>query len=214
MHFVSPTLASVTMSWSLWLPFLIGLLLLAAAIPLVSFLPAQPKSISPKERQNEDAEPLLADDTSNAENQGFESHQLVSRPGARGIVKQFWAQISGRANFQLLLGLFLVAALASSNSPLLPQYISKRYDWTFQNAGYLLSIKAVINITLLAVIVPNVVKVMSRRYDFQAGQINQIGAQVMMVISIAGVIFIAISPSVPYLIFCEKSSPLNSLPIY
>jgi hypothetical protein len=184
------------MTRSLWLPFVIGLILLLIGIPIVSLLPRNPSLTEDIPAHEE--EPLLPDNSE----PGDRGKMRKGRSGFINNIKALRNQFSGRFNFQLLLSIFFVAAMASSNSPLFPQYISKRYDWTFANAGYLLSIKAAVNITLLALIVPSAVKVLSSHHDFESGRINKLGAQLMLAISVAGVLFIAVSPSVPYLVFC------------
>jgi hypothetical protein len=45
--------------------------------------------------------------------------------------------IRGRRNFQVLLCSFFLTALASSDTKLLVQYISKRYEWTFAQVCFL-----------------------------------------------------------------------------
>ncbi|KXJ89329.1 hypothetical protein Micbo1qcDRAFT_235174 [Microdochium bolleyi] len=68
-------------------------------------------------------------------------------------------------NLPLLLASFLLTALASSDTKLLPQYISKRHGWRFASVGYLLSCKAVVNFILLVFIVPRVLRRGPERRD-------------------------------------------------
>jgi hypothetical protein len=46
-------------------------------------------------------------------------------------VRKMKRLVTGRRNFQILLCSFFLTALASSDTKLLVQYISKRYEWTF-----------------------------------------------------------------------------------
>lgn len=66
-------------------------------------------------------------------------------------------------NLPLLLASFLLTALASSDTRLLPQYVSKRYAWRLVDVGYLLSCKAVVNFVLLVFVVPRVLRRSSSR---------------------------------------------------
>ncbi|KIW05834.1 hypothetical protein, variant [Verruconis gallopava] len=202
-HLISPSLAALTMSRSLRLPFVLGLVLLIVAIPLITLLPKDSNNVG--DDVDSEIEPLL-DNGGNEEElpKGNQRSHTRAIHDIRSKVETVWKQVSGRKNFQLLLGVFFVAALASSNSPLFPQYISKRYDWTFASAGYLLSIKAAVNVTLLALIVPTVVQILSKRLEFTSGRINRLGAEIMLAISIAGAVFIALSPGVPCLIFGRR----------
>jgi hypothetical protein len=190
------------MSYSLWLPFLIGLLLLTIGVPIAALLPGPVDTPKSALLDSGEQEPLLADGVQPVPGGKPANEKRTILAQTFRKARDLWSNISGRRNFQILLSIFFAAALASSNSPLFPQYISKRYDWTFANAGYLLSIKAAVNITLLALIVPSVVKLLSSRLSFESGRINKLGAQVMLVISVLGVLLIAVSPNVPYLIFC------------
>ena len=158
-------------------------------------------------------EPLLVETFDDSERKAKTSSLLGE---AHAKLLQLAGHIAGRRNFKILIGIFFVASFASSNSALLPQYISKRYNWTFAHSGYLLSVKAIVNITLLTLVVPTVVHLMASRFDYESGRISKLGAQVMFSISVIGVLLVAVAPSVPYLIFgklhgqCCQCSPLLS----
>lgn len=145
--FMGPTLASITMNWSIWLPFWINIGLLACAIPTIAMLPdthesaiVGPKIASPSrsaEGDVEEAGPLLAADSEHGlgryANAFEEPQDLVQETlhAARKLV----GLAQGRLNFQVLLLSFFLTALASSDTKLLVQYISKRYEWTFAQVG-------------------------------------------------------------------------------
>jgi hypothetical protein len=94
---------------------------------------------------------------------------------------------------------FFLASLASSDTKLLPLYMSKRYGWRFASVGYLLSGKAVWNFGLLVVVVPRVLKwrrgKMVSRVGAADGQ-NVVHAYVCLVFSVLGAAAIAVSPTV------------------
>jgi hypothetical protein len=76
--------------------------------------------------------PLLPQD------EGNPSHHVNAFEKPRGFFQEIVhallslvALIRGRRNFQVLLCSFFLTALASSDTKLLVQYISKRYEWTF-----------------------------------------------------------------------------------
>jgi len=80
----------------------------------------------------EEAGPLLAG------SEDHTSHYANAFEKPRGFVQQcieaakkLISLIRGRRNFQVLLCSFFLTALASSDTKLLVQYISKRYEWTF-----------------------------------------------------------------------------------
>lgn len=145
---MGPTLASATMSWSIWLPFWINIGLLTCAIPTIMLLPATHKSTftgfdpaSPGcsiDSNIEEAGPLLSDNGSGP------SRYADAFEKPRGIVetmhtiRKLGGLIRGRRNFQVLLCSFFLTALASSDTKLLVQYISKRYEWSFAQVSRIL----------------------------------------------------------------------------
>ena len=147
---LGPALASGTMSLNLWLPFFIGIGLLVAAMPVIARLvflePTESERIEEQER------PLLSHDRDDTNHSSPATAVLDRFTVLRNIIT------SHPRNFSLLLISFFLTSLASSDTKLLPQYISKRYGWTFASAGYLLSGKAVVNFVLLTVVVPRVLR--------------------------------------------------------
>lgn len=155
-NLLGPALASLSMTVLLWLPFCIGVLLLLVAVPVIRMLPDQ----SPRSS-------LQGDDT---QHQPLLSSPLLKAQDAQDDASSFFRSVKDRfrtlrvvlashsRNLSLLLVCFFLASLASSDTKLLVQYISKRYHWTFASAGYLLSGKAVVNFVLLTAIVPRVIR--------------------------------------------------------
>lgn len=135
------------MSWSIWLPFWINIGLLACAIPTVAILPDTHKSTvvstetaslpCPVNGDIEEAGPLLAAGSEHGSRryasafekpQGFVQETVYATRKLMGLFQ-------GRRNLQVLLCSFFLTALASSDTKLLVQYISKRYEWTFAQVG-------------------------------------------------------------------------------
>lgn len=214
---LGPALASATMTALLWLPFWLGISLLLVAVPTILMLPSSTESLDnesiPDEEQRapllsspllkaQDAQPSLLNSTV----QRFRTlHTIVT---------------SHPRNFSLLLISFLLTSLASSDTKLLVQYISKRYRWTFASAGYLLSGKAVVNFTLLTVIIPKFL--LSRRVI--RGSISRVEsadsanvryASVCLIVSVLGALGIAVAAEIWMLIPCLFLYALGSaLPIF
>ncbi|KAF5680048.1 hypothetical protein FHETE_592 [Fusarium heterosporum] len=152
---LGPALASSTMTISLWLPFWLGIILLLLAVPTIQKLP----SLEEPDRnadglEDGQREPLLSSPLLKAQDDQKPVFQSVAErlQTIKTIVN------SHPRNFTLLLFSFWLTSLASSDTKLLVQYISARYHWTFASAGYLLSGKAVVNFTLLTVIIPRVLR--------------------------------------------------------
>jgi hypothetical protein len=141
------------MSKNLWLPFWLNIALLSCAIPVISLLPRLAvRTIATVE---EEAGPLLESRNAspNRYANAFDTPSSIFQSILRAVQKMRLL-VTSRTNFQILLFSMFLTSLASSDTKLLVQYISKRYEWTFAQAGYMLSAKAIVNFTLLVLIVP------------------------------------------------------------
>lgn len=159
-NLLGPALASLSMTALLWLPFWLGIALLVTAIPVIRMLPdhvsSSSSSSSGARKCDDQTQPLLSSPLLKAQDQQQDVPLLASvweRFRTLGAVLA-----SHPRNFTLMLICFLLASLASSDTKLLVQYISKRYSWTFASAGYLISGKAVVNFVLLTVVIPRVLR--------------------------------------------------------
>ncbi|KAI8937449.1 hypothetical protein NX059_005171 [Plenodomus lindquistii] len=200
--FLGPTLASFSMSKSLWLPFWINIALLTCAVPVIRLLPEIRKApaaslSSPESRSSsEDVEPLLGDRNSSPSRfaAAFESRPGTF-PSITDAVHKMVHLVRGRANFQILLCSFFLTALASSDTKLLVQYISKRYEWTFAQAGYMLSAKALVNFTLLAIVVPRIIRASMSTKSVHGSEVrlNYLGAEASIIVSVIGVLCVALA---------------------
>ncbi|KAL6916459.1 hypothetical protein FSST1_007954 [Fusarium sambucinum] len=213
---LGPALASATMSLSLLLPFWLGILLLLFAIPAIRMLPSplnMNKSVDdPDEEQHE---PLLSSPRLKAQEDAQSVfHSVVQRlETIRNIVTRH------PKNFTLLLFSFVLTSLASSDTKLLVQYISARYKWTFAAAGYLLSGKAVVNFTLLTLVIPKILRsaclVPGEAYSEAADKSNLRNAMYCLLVSVLGALGIAVASSIWMLVPAMFIYALGSaLPIF
>lgn len=211
-NLLGPALASASMTLLLWLPFWIGITLLVVSIPIISLLPDRTTA---KDRLDEQSQPLLSSPLLKAQDSGPTI--------LRSVIDRFHALravlTSHPRNFSLLLACFLLASLASSDTKLLVQYISKRYGWTFASAGYLLSGKAVVNFVLLTVVVPRILRAAagssSGSSPGAADRINFRLAKLCFGVSILGAAAIAVSAAIWVLVPALFVYALGSaLPIF
>lgn len=209
---LGPALASASMSLLLWLPFWIGIILLLIAAPVVALLPEHTSS-APSHSRNSDeqSQPLLSSPLLKAR----ESTPSLSR----SVIDRFHtlasAITSHSRNFSLMLICFFLASLASSDTKLLVQYISKRYQWTFASAGYLLSGKAIINFTLLTVVVPRLLQSATASAQESSDKTNMRFANMCFAVSVIGALAIALSSSVWHLVPALAMYAMGSaLPIF
>ncbi|KAK1494924.1 major facilitator superfamily transporter [Colletotrichum abscissum] len=190
-NLLGPALASASMSLLLWLPFWIGIALLLLAIPAISLLEESPDSHPDADDQ---ARPLLSSPVLKA--QDADSSLLRSILQRFGVLKSI---VAGHPrNMTLLLISFVLTSLASSDTKLLVQYISKRYHWTFASTGYLLSAKAVVNFTLLTAIIPAILRSRQNRLrhippELASHRMNIHYANICLVVSILGALAIAVA---------------------
>lgn len=183
-NLLGPALASLSMTALLWLPSWIGIALLVTAIPVIRMLPDHVSQTS-KKRDEEQTQPLLSSPLLKAQ---ADTPLLTSVIDRFGTLRTVLA--SHPRNFTLMLICFLLASLASSDTKLLVQYISKRYGWTFASAGYLISGKAVVNFVLLTVVIPRVLKSASMT-ALSSDRINVRFADACFLVSILGAFAIA-----------------------
>lgn len=154
---LGPALAAATMSISLWLPFSLGIVLLILAVPTISLVPdhaATNGSGLSRAAVDEQSRPLISSPLLKAQDLENSAMQAIFK--RLQAIKSMLA--SHPRNLTLLFFSFFLTSLASSDTKLLAQYISKRYQWTFVSAGYLLSGKAVVNFFLLTVVIPSLLR--------------------------------------------------------
>ncbi|KAH7220193.1 hypothetical protein BKA60DRAFT_596489 [Fusarium oxysporum] len=213
---LGPALASSTMTLSLWLPFWLGITLLSLAVPTIQMLSTQGNTDKGTDGDDESQhEPLLSSPRIKA--QSHHEPLLQSVIGRLQTIKTII--VSHPKNFSLLLFSFMLTSLASSDTKLLVQYISARYKWTFTSAGYLLSGKAIVNFTLLTIVIPKLLR--SARQVRQddaaeaADKSNIRNAMYCLVASVFGALGIAIASEIWMLIPSMFVYALGSaLPIF
>lgn len=215
-HLLGPALASAAMTVSLWLPFWLGIFLLLVAVPTMRMLPSpgHPDTRG-DDLDEEQREALLSSPLVKAQHdQKPLFHSVAERlRSIRTIIT------SHPRNFTLLLLSFMLTSLASSDTKMLVQYISGRYHWTFAAAGYLMSGKAIVNFTLLTVIIPRLLRI-GREVE---GEVTTKGvdkanirhATLCLTVSVIGALGIAVAAKIWMLILSMFIYALGSaLPIF
>ena len=206
-NLLGPGVAGLTMGVTLWLPFLISICLLLLAVPVISFLPggdAPHRSASSSATEDEEQRrPLMPSPILKAQRSDPSLWRLI-----RARVSELRTTVASHPrNLVHLLISFFLTSLASADTRLLPQYISKRYHWTFASAGYLLSGKAVVNFLLLTLVVPGILHrstAASTRDPLRAAQmqsavsdgVNARYARLCLAVSVLGALAIALAGTV------------------
>ncbi|KAK4129934.1 hypothetical protein BT67DRAFT_365102, partial [Trichocladium antarcticum] len=197
---LGPALASATMTALLWLPLWIGTGLLLLAIPVIVSLP------SPSCADDDEHDPLIPRPLPPAK-PTLQSATAARFRAVRAILT------SPSRNLALLLTTLFLAALASTDTKLLPLYISKRYAWRLASVGYLLAVKALLNFLLLALLLPTLLRwrrppATPLRSDADADadaetagdQTSLAGAHASLALSVLGALAIALAPTVAALV--------------
>lgn len=197
-----PGLAAFMMSFNLWVPFSVGIALLLASYPLIAMLPGG-GCLSPSEDAIDEQTALLP---TNESSEDASIHTRSTTSDASFVTATYsymtglFRPITQNPKFLLLTSVFFLAGFASSNSPLLVQYISKRYGWTFSQAGYLLSAKAIVNVLLLTIIIPSLIQYINAHLAISPRDINIGAAELSLIISVIGVLTIALAQNMGSLI--------------
>ncbi|KAI0409121.1 major facilitator superfamily domain-containing protein [Xylaria palmicola] len=201
--FLSPAIAAASMTLQPSLPFWLGIVFLVLAFPTILLLPM---SDDVPDDTAEARRPLISSPTlkAQASRASFVAsvidrvHSLVSAVGTRQLGL-------------LLLSMFLTS-LASADTKLLAQYISKRYHWTFASAGYLLSGKAIVNFLLLTFVVPLYLATQEASQSL-SDRANVRYARYCLVSSVLGAFAIGISSAIwaliPSLVLYALGVPLS-----
>ncbi|KAI1819927.1 hypothetical protein F4861DRAFT_534073 [Xylaria intraflava] len=202
--FLSPAIAAAAMTLRLSLPFWLGIMFLLLAIPTILSLPADDDTL---DDITEARRPLISSPTLKA--QASRVRLLDS------VIDRIHSLASAVGNFQLtllLISMFLTS-LASADTKLLAQYISKRYHWTFASAGYLLSAKAIVNFFILTMVVPFFLTTRATRSQSLTDKANIRYARLCLVSSVLGALAIGVSDVIweliPSLLIYALGVPLS-----
>ena len=132
---------------SLWLPTVVGFVLLGAALPLIRLLPSSSKQYTTNttgpapegrtspanSRITSERTPLLSDSDSTSSNSSMENRNPPdngsSGNGLRSFLHQYAKVITSGKSYQLLLACAFFHGFAISSTGLIPLYVSKRYGW-------------------------------------------------------------------------------------
>jgi hypothetical protein len=96
----------------------------------------------------------------------------------------------------LLMIAFVLPQFNRQSVGLCVRYVSNRFSWTLGNAGYLLSLRALINIIVFFAILPGLSYFFVSRMHFSSRKKDIVLAKLSIVILITGAIIIASSPTV------------------
>ena len=149
---VGPAISSKLIEqYSPWFPTLTGSLIVPASMGLLIVLP---ETITPRVQSSERAASELG---------------KLSPRTLKTFLYQSWADLKTSCqsipSFSIVLILITYLRVYPESvayGPLLVQYVSKRFDWTFADAGYLLAARGIGQMLILLVVFPGISKLLSK----------------------------------------------------
>ena len=96
----------------------------------------------------------------------------------------------------LLLTTFVMQPVNICAVELSPRYVSKRFSWTLRQAGFLLSLRAFVNIVLLIGVLPLVSRILTQWFNLASKAKDLFLAQISVIFLIIGSTLIAASPTI------------------
>ncbi|SCV28780.1 uncharacterized protein FFB14_01998 [Fusarium fujikuroi] len=149
---IVPPIASMLMNKNTWIPLLLAVAFQGLSVILALGLPETLPVVDSK-RAGEDTNGISSDYTIS------EQAEIPSKNGSAwgGWLTRnkdsFDFVIKDRA-LSALVFTFLISKVGRQAANMLFQYVSKRYGWTLAQAGFLISLRAGVNIALFTVILP------------------------------------------------------------
>ncbi|KAK0645422.1 major facilitator superfamily domain-containing protein [Cercophora newfieldiana] len=189
--FVGPVLSSFLMQrTSPWAPLLLTAAIALLGLGVIAFIPET--LVPPKETEDDDDDD--DDEQEGEENPPANANGNISST----IATHLRSSLSRLANSVKMLKSWSLALVLSTftiqdmelvaTSQFFVQYISKRFDWSLAEAGYLLSIRGTINIVLLLVVLPG----LSRLLVSSASPLQLSPARRDLVLARASALFFAV----------------------
>ncbi|KAH8589435.1 major facilitator superfamily domain-containing protein [Bisporella sp. PMI_857] len=179
---IAPTVASFLMLRSPWIPLWIGLAMLALGM-VPAF--AIPDTLHPYD--------LAGEDDPETELDSKKSHFAITKTKVVegvALIKES-ASILNAPSILFLLLSFFILPFTDQSLDLSLRYISKRYGWRLADTGFLLSMRAFVNVNLFAWGLPIVSYYLTERLQFSAKQKDLSIAKVSVIFYIVGFLLMA-----------------------
>ncbi|GJN80563.1 hypothetical protein PLIIFM63780_004090 [Purpureocillium lilacinum] len=156
--FVGPVVSSALMQMSSpWTPLLVSFAAMLLGGAVMAFVP---ETMPPRKEDPDDEPPML--DTTGSMIRRHLRHSAAQLEESLSILRQ-------PALVIVLVAFLSPVPMALAMSQLFAQYVSKRFDWSLASAGYLLSVRGIVNILVLLVVVPGLSRLLLSRVVFRKG---------------------------------------------
>ncbi|RDW63435.1 hypothetical protein BP6252_10980 [Coleophoma cylindrospora] len=192
---VAAPMSSILMERNVWIPIMLGILIMIISTLGIFVLP-ETLNFKTLGRIPEDLETTHSTTKDNSES------TLLSRIKTEGsqLVTAVRLYIWGNTNVALLMLTLIFTSLGNYARELLLQYSTKKFNWTWAQAGYLLSLRAICSLVLLSVIVPVAGQILISKYSLTAKAKDFWIARTSILMGVFGAFIIAFSASSPFLI--------------
>ncbi|KAF4343720.1 major facilitator superfamily transporter [Fusarium beomiforme] len=149
---IVPPITSMLMHKNTWIPLLLAVAFQALSVILALGLPETLPVADPK-RAGEDVDDISSAATSSDQAEASSKRGGKWRSWFTRTKVSFDFVIKDRV-LSAFLFTFLISKVGRQAANMLFQYVSKRYGWTLAQAGFLISLRAGVNIALFTVILP------------------------------------------------------------
>lgn len=192
---VATPLSALLMSiWNPWIPYFLYsvLTLIAGMIPLL-FLPETLRK-SKSSPETETGTSSCESDPGADEGLPASANGTPSTSTHSTIISRFRPLV--KHNVIAILLAFFVSALGRQSTGFLLQYIRQRFDWSYERASVLLTLRAAVNLALLLVVLPALHKVLVKRDSGSQGK-DLLISRLSVAFFAIGSLVISLAPVVP-----------------
>ncbi|RFU28514.1 hypothetical protein B7463_g7814, partial [Scytalidium lignicola] len=192
---IAPSIASILMMRSPWIPILLGFGLVISGC--IIFMLVVPETLHLHISKTSTLEPDLEPE--------IELTNGVKASLLTDLRSKFWENIKNvRAAttilhsppILLLLMTFIITPFGNQSGGIALRYISKQYGWTLAEAGFLLSVNALVNIVLLVIIIPTLSYYITERMHYSSKAKDLYLAQASAVLQLLAALLLVLSSSV------------------
>jgi hypothetical protein len=193
---LSPSLASALMARSPWIPILLGLALLVFGTSLIVFIP---ETLHLKLSESAEPTPDSSSDTGTSPTKiDNTSFYAAVKTNVSDALKRLYGATKVLHSLPVLLLLvsFITGPFGRVSGDMSMRYISNRFHWQLRQAGFLLSLRAFINLLLLVAILPLLSHYLVSRLSFSPKAKDLILAQGSVLLLILGAALMGAAPTI------------------
>jgi MFS family permease len=196
---IAPSVASLLMARSPWIPLIIGISAFILGPALVVFVP-ETLHLRPRESESTTLTPDAASEQSISTINEDDKPSFFGTITSQAIngLKDVYGSLSVLHSLPILLLLvvFLISPFQQQSVGLSVRYISNRFHWKLRQTGFLLSMRALINFVLLLALLPGLSHYLIKHLHFSSMEKDIVLARSSVLVLIVGALMISISPTV------------------